>query len=53
MAVKLDFSVVDTIVEKSGYKQEAIISILQRSIPHPFREAEDERSQNLQHRYLL
>ncbi len=29
MAVKLDLSAVDAIVEKSGYKQEAIISILQ------------------------
>ncbi len=29
MANKLDLSVVDTIVEKSGYKQEAIISVLQ------------------------
>lgn len=29
MAVNLDLSVVDEIVEKSGYKQEAIISILQ------------------------
>ena len=29
MAVKLDLSVVDAIVEKSGYKQEAVISILQ------------------------
>lgn len=29
MAVKLDLSAVDTIVEKSGYKKEAIISILQ------------------------
>ena len=29
MAVKLDLSAVDAIVEKSGYKQEAIISVLQ------------------------
>ncbi len=29
MAVKLDLSAVDTIVEQSGYKKEAIISILQ------------------------
>lgn len=29
MAVKLDLSAVDAIVEKSGYKQETIISVLQ------------------------
>ncbi len=29
MAIKLDLSAVDAIVEKSGYKQEAIISVLQ------------------------
>jgi NADH-quinone oxidoreductase subunit E len=29
MAVKLDLSAVDAIVEKSGYKQESIISVLQ------------------------
>ena len=29
MAIKLDLGAVDAIVEKSGYKQEAIISILQ------------------------
>ncbi len=29
MAVKLDLSALDAIVEKSGYKQEAIISVLQ------------------------